>query len=176
MANKHNIELVDNIRNSAVLLMKERPDLSYADAYEMVRRRLLGDTKVTDYVEPPLKVVYKNDSGEEVVLYEEMPSMAENKPIKEHRSDGYSAEVTNYYEQYVRDNLPTINPYQYTIDQLKSLVVAHKMEVDISLLADPNYSPKQIDFLAIMAASGRDIQSYKGNYTFEPTVEFEKQI
>ena len=176
MANKHNIELVDDIRSVALNLMKEKPELSYADAYEMARKNLIGETKVTDYVAPPLKVVYKNENGEEVVLYEEMPSIAEMEPIKEHRSDGYSAEVTNYYEQYVKDNLPTIDPYQYTIDQLKSLVVAHKMEVDINLLADPNYSPKQIDFLAIMAASGRDIKKYKGNYTFDPTVEFGNQI
>ncbi len=159
-----NVELIDNIRNDALILMASRPNLSYPEAYSLARQNLIGDEKVTDITFKPFTVdINLNDKQQEETFNES----ADEEIIED--------TTISYYKQYAKDNLKgIINIDDYQDEQIKAYVIAHKMGVDISKFASELYDASQINFLAVMLASGKNIEAYLNNYNFDPKEELLK--
>ncbi len=153
MASIQNVELIDDVRKDALLLMKSRPNIDYGEAFELARQNLIGEGKITEFTSKPFTVDIELDNDKSDLF-----------------TDG-----SHYYVQYAKDNFADIlNPDEFTIDQLKAYVVAHRMGVDLKLLVDKNYNAEQINYLAVLLASGKSIDKYRNNYTFDPKEEFVK--
>ena len=141
------IELIDDIRNDAVIKMIENPSLSYIDAYEEAKKELIGDNKITD-------VELKN--------YE---INIDSNLINDNNEK-------NYYDQLKNILKDDINTNEFNDEQLRELSIGKKMGVDISKIADKNYNVAQLKCLIVMLSMGKNIDSFKGNYSFEPMEVF----
>lgn len=157
MANIQNVELVDDIRKDALLLMKSRPELSYLEAFMLAKDNLIGKSKITEFEFQPFTVdvqVETNNKNVENKVQEEVD------PEKEF----YKVEASAI------SNLIDLD--KYTTEQIKSYLIAHRMGVDITKFANTNYSKEQIDFLAVLVASNLPIEKYLNNFEFDPKEEF----
>lgn len=149
MANIKNIELLDNIRTDALLLMKENPNLDYLEAYKIAKEQLISDSKITEYVDKPFSV----EIQDELLNFNEKS-----------KSDNLS------YDDEIKELLKDkIDISGFTNEQLKQLAISTKMEIDITKIADKKYSPEQIKVLAVMMSIGKNIDKYIGNYDFKPS-------
>lgn len=164
MAEIETIELIDDIRKDALILMSSRPNLSYLDAYNLARENLIGKEKVTDFKFQPFTVKINTDEKKQKETF-----------ALEDDEEAITDASSSYYEEYAEKELSgIINIKDYTLDQIKAYVVAHKMGVDISLYASELYNVEQINFLAVMLASGKSIDQYLNDYNFVPKDEFAK--
>ncbi len=161
MATVQNIELIDDVRKDALILMKSRPNISYLEAYALARENLIGEKKITEFNFKPFTVSVELDG-----------KVSENTVTNEEIVEDSSA---TYYHEYAKKEFGNILKISdYTTDQLKAYVIAHKMGVDISKFASELYNPDQINFLAVMLASGKNIDKYLNDYNFVPKDEFLK--
>ena len=161
-----NVKLIDDIRKDALILMQARPGLDYLEAFKLASENLIGETKVTDFEAKPFTYTSELEGYEKHDVVE--------------AKEGEKTEVMfdsneNYYKDLATKELSSVlNIDDYNNDQLKAYVIAHRMGVDISKFASELYSPEQINFLAVMLASGADISDYLNNYHFNPVEEFTK--
>ena len=162
MATLGNVKLVDDIRKDALLLMKSRPDLDYLEAFKLASENLVGDATVTEFEAKPFTYTVDLDGYDDV----------ENKDLDEDENVIFESNDNYYRDVAINELSSVLNIDDYTNDQLKAYVVAHKMGVDVSTFASELYSPEQVNFLAVMSASGADISKYLNNYNFNPVEEF----
>lgn len=163
MATIENVELIDDVRKDALILMKSRPELGYLEAFELAKNNLIGKNRITDYQFKPFTVSIETNNKEK---------KEEQKDIALEIKDDASSP---YYIDYAINNLSAfLNIKDYHVDQIKAYVIAHKMGVDISKFVNNKYNVEQINFLAVMSASGKDISMYLNNYDFVPQEEFAK--
>lgn len=160
MATIQNVELIDDVRKDALILMKSRPEISYLEAFALARQNLIGEKNITDFSFKPFTVSLELDGKET-----ETTSLDDSIILEDASA--------SYYQKYANQELSSIIKVDdYNIDQLKAYVIAHKMGVDISKFASELYNASQINFLAVMLASGKSIDKYLTNYNFDPKVEF----
>ncbi len=156
MSNIKTMELIDEIRHDALILMNSRPDLSYTEAYDLARQNLIGDSSITDFQFKPLSISLE---------------ITDNKKNIEGDSSFESSNLT-YVDESIKEISGIIDIANYDQAQLKQYVIAHKMGVDISKFASELYSPEQVRFLSIMLASGRNVDKYLNDYNFDPAMAF----
>lgn len=149
MTNYKNVELIDDIRNDALILMSHDPNLSYLEAYNKAMKELIGDKNI---LSADLSEFDINISANLI------KSKNNNKDL--------------YLEQ-LKDMLSEdIDVSMFDKQQLRELSMGKKIGIDIKQIADNNYNPSQIKCLCIMLSMGKDIDEYKGNYTFDPLEVF----
>ena len=147
MATYKNLELRDSIRNDALLLMKEK-NISYEEAYEEAKQKLIGDQNINEFVFKPLTTVNSLSNEEKV------------------------NEETNPYLDDLKNRLrDDINVDLFTEGQLEEYIISKEMGIDIKTFADPGYNTDQIKFLSMQILVGKTIEQYKENYTFDPERE-----
>lgn len=122
--------------------------------------------KITEFSQPPLSVVMNIDGKKQTS--ESESNINKNDTIFENDSDSY------YRAEAEKELKGKLNIADYTTDQLKAYVVAHKMGVDVSKFASELYSVEQINFLAMLVTMGKDISKYIDNYNFDAGAEFVK--
>lgn len=154
-----NINLINDIRNDALILMKSRPDISYLEAWSLAKKNLIGDNKAIDFEFQPFKLDLDLDN---------------NQSITDENNDRvtFSDDSEEYYLKCAKEELSDIMTVSdYNLDQLKAYVIAHRMGADVSKFANTKYNAEQINFLAVLLSSGNDISRYLDNYTFDPKKE-----
>ena len=143
MATYKNLELRDNIRNDALLLMKDK-NISYEEAYEEAKQKLIGDQNINEFEFKPLTTVNLLDATED----------------------------DNSYLEKLKDKLKDVIKVDlFNEEQLEEYVISKEMGVDISKFADPGYNPNQIKYLSMQILIGKSIEKYQGNYEFDPEKE-----
>lgn len=155
MATYKNLELRDNIRNDALLLMKEK-NISYEDAYEEAKQKLIGNQNINDFEFKPLTTVNSLENTLDKTI------VAEDNKVEE---------VNEYLEDLKSRLKNLINVELFSEEQLEEFVISKEMGVDITKFADPGYNPEQIKYLSMQLLLGKEIDQYKGNYTFIPERE-----
>ena len=156
MNNIRIIELYDDIRNDALILMRKNSNLKYQEAFKQAKEALIGDINIRDFEFKPFSVEVEpslNKNGSENIIEEEDYFTYLKKQLKEY-----------------------INVDEFTEEQLKEYNIAIQMNVDITKFADKRFSPKQIKTLCLLSASGKNIDKYIHEYDFEPTKILEETI
>jgi len=143
MATYKNLELRDNIRNDALLLMKDK-NISYEEAYEEAKQKLIGNQNINEFEFKPLTTVNSLEATED--------------------DNSYLRELKNKLND-------VINVELFNEEQLEEYAISKEMGVDISKFADPGYNPDQIKYLSMQILIGKSIEKYHGNYEFDPEKE-----
>ena len=85
------------------------------------------------------------------------------------------AEVELSYRDIAQRELSEdINFELYSESQLKEIVIAHRMGIDVKSFINIFYTPEQIKFITIISAAGMDITPYTNNFQFDPEEELAK--
>ena len=150
MATYKNLELRDNILNDALRLMEKDSNLSYEDAYEQAKQKLIGDQNINEFVFKPLTTSINLDNKKEEKV--------------EESDNPYLDDIKNRLKEYINVN-------DYTEEQLEEYNISNEMGIDITKFADPGYNRDQIKYLSMQILVGKPIDEYKGNYTFDPDRE-----
>lgn len=149
MSNFKTIELIDDIRNDALILMKENPNLKYQEAFKLAKEELIGKSSIYDFKFKPFTIEYDD-------------SLNKKADSKKDEEGDYFLDVKNRLSKY-------INVEDYSTEQLKEYNIALQMGVDITKIADNKFSPKQLKVLCLLLASGKSIEDYRYNYDFNPS-------
>lgn len=139
------LELIDDIRNYALNLMKKDPNLDYAEATKQAKLEIIGyDIKITDYNEEKVKV--------------------ENEIIED----------ISYKDLAFKELGDMIKTDLYSDLQLKEIVIAKRMGVNVESFINIFFTPEQIRFITFIAIAKQDITPYTTNLTFDPKEEMKK--
>jgi hypothetical protein len=139
------LELIDAIRKYALGLMSKDPNLDYAEATKQAKIAIVGhEIRITDYNDEKNKV--------ESAALEEL---------------SYKSLVTKELEGKIKVEL-------YSEEQLKEIVIANRMGIDVTSFINIFYTPDQIRFITLMASANLDITPYMTNLTFDPDEEMRK--
>jgi len=84
-------------------------------------------------------------------------------------------EPEEVYKQMAREELPaSIKVELYTDAQLKEMIIAHRMGVDLESFINIFFEPEQIEYITLISAAGMDITPYITDLKFDPKKEREK--
>lgn len=137
--------MIDDVRKYANLLMLDDPTLDYAAASKRARLELFGqDLNVSRYVE------------EEEIIQKE------------------TSEIGSYEEIASRELASSIRVELYTEEQLKEIIIAKRMGVNVDEFINIFYTPLQIRVITMASALGKDITPYTTNLYFDPEEEMKK--
>ena len=164
MKNIKVIELYDDIRNDAIILMKENPNLKYSEAFSMAKEELIGNTKISDFEFKPFNVEIDDNLNKVASKKEEK---VKNEKVE--TEDDYYTSVKKKLSEY-------INVDDFSDEQIDEFNIALQMGVDITKYADNKFSPKQLKTLCLLVASGKDIDNYRYDYNFDPTKVMEEMF
>ncbi len=145
MATLRNLELIDDIRTDAKILIENNPELSYYDAYEQAKKALIGDENIIEY---------------DYTSFIDKSSFSEN---------SLEDEENGFYDNLKKNLKDKIDVEQYSNEQLEQYMISTTMGLDISTFANPIFTPEQIKFLSIALVSGEDITRFlnKPNFNAE---------
>ena len=139
------LEMIDDIRKYANLLMLKDSSLDYASATKKAKLELFGrDLNVSSYIETEEQV---ENETEDNVSYGEIAS---------------------------RELAGSIRVELYTEEQLKEIIIAKRMGVNVDEFINIFYTPLQIRVITMASALGRDITPYTTNLYFDPEEEMRK--
>lgn len=139
------LAFIDDIRNYALALMKKDPNLDYAEATKQAKLAIVGyEIKITDY------------SKEKTKLEQEV-------------EDNIS-----YKEIAIKELGNVIKIDLYSDLQLKEIVIAKRMGVNVESFINIFFTPEQIRFITFIYASNQDITPYITNISFDPEEEMKK--
>ena len=139
------LEMIDDIRKYANLLMLSDPSLDYAAASKKAKVELFGqDLNVPRYVEEETAI--ENETTENV----------------------------SYGEIASRELANTIRVELYTEEQLKEIIIAKRMGVNVDEFINIFYTPMQIRVITMASALGKDITPYTTNLYFDPEEEMKR--
>lgn len=178
MSTIKNIELIDDVRNDALILMRENPNLSYEEAFDKAKKNLIGEQQIKEFEFQPFEVEIDMellntdeviDSTEEQISNDELTE-EEKEDLKvleklEMLDDDFYGNIKNQLKD-------KINVEEFNDDQLEQLYIGLRMGVDITRVANNKFSSTQIKFLTVMLASGKNIDNYLLDYNFDPTEAF----
>lgn len=137
--------MIDDIREYANLLMQKDPTLNYADACKKAKLDLFGkDLNVPRFTEEKSRV------------------------------EGEASSNISYSEIANRELGGSIRVELYTEDQLKEIIIAKRMGVDITDFVNIFYTSMQIRVITMASALGRDITPYTTNLYFDPEEEMRR--
>ena len=138
------LEMIDDIRKYANLLMLQESGLNYADATKKAKIDLFGS-----------ELNFLKHTQEE-------------NGIEIEDSDISYIEIAN------RELAGKIRVDLYTEEQLKEIIIAKRMGVDVESFINIFYTPMQIRVITLAAALDRDITPYTTNLYFDPKTEMKK--
>lgn len=139
------LEMIDDIRKYANLLMLEDPTLNYAEATARAKQEIFGqDLNVPKYTLTSKSV--------EV----EVKAKKSLKDIAREETGG------------------AIRVELYTEEQLKEVIIAKRMGVQVEEFINIFYTPEQIRVITLAYSMGKDITSYANNLYFDPKSEMRK--
>jgi hypothetical protein len=203
MSTIKNIELIDDVRTDALILMKNDPSLTYDQAYIQAKQKLIGDENINSFEFKPFEV--ELDSS----LVNETPKTEEtgNEPVEEKvetkeeaiatldeniiPTDDMSEEEvkdaeevlkqlegldTDYYGSIRNQLSGIIDVSKFNDDQIEQLYVGHKMGVDITKIFNNKLTSQQIKFLCVLLATGKDITNFVIDPNFDVDEAFEEII
>lgn len=139
------LEMIDDIRKYANLLMLEDPTLDYAKATDRAKVEIFGENLNV----PKYTITSKSVEVDSKV----------KKTIKE-----IAAEETG----------GAIRVELYTDEQLKEIIIAKRMGVQVEEFINIFYTPEQIRVITLAYSMGKDITSYANNLYFDPKSEMKK--
>lgn len=139
------LEMIDDIRKYANLLMLEDPTLDYAKATDRAKVEIFGENLNV----PKYAITSKSVEVDSKV----------KKTIKE-----IAAEETG----------GAIRVELYTDEQLKEIIIAKRMGVQVEEFINIFYTPEQIRVITLAYSMGKDITSYANNLYFDPKSEMKK--
>lgn len=191
MSTIKNVELIDDVRNDALILMKENPDLSYEEAFEKAKFNLIGDEKIRKFEFQPFeveidesllnsaqKINEDSSSNESDLSAQSSERIVLTDEDKEDLEVLQKLEVldSDFYGNIKKQLKGMISVDEFNNDQLEQLYIGSRMGVDITKIANSNFVPAQIKFLCVMMASGKNIDKYVSDYNFDPTEAFSEII
>lgn len=139
------LEMIDDIRKYANLLMLEDPKLDYAKATDRAKMEIFGqDLNVPKYsiTSKGVEVDVKKEKTLKDIAFEETGGV--------------------------------IKVELYTEEQLKEIIIAKRMGVQIEEFVNIFYTPEQIRVITLAYSMGKDITSYTNNLYFDPKSEMKK--
>lgn len=71
---------------------------------------------------------------------------------------------------------PNIRVDLYQEEQLKEMIVANRLGVDLESFINIFLTPEQIHFVTLVALNGGDVTSYRLDLTFDPKKEMQKLL
>lgn len=182
MSTIKNIELIDDVRNDALLLMKKNPDMSYEEAFDKAKKNLIGDEQINEFEFQPFEVdidvdllnseettTSNDEQSDDIDLTDEEKDDLEVLQKLEMLDEDFYGNIKNQLSD-------RINVDEFNDEQLEQLYIASRMGVDITKIANNKFSSIQIKFLAVMLASGKNVDSYLLDYNFDPTEAFTEII
>ena len=200
MATIKNIELIDDIRTDALILMKNDPKLNYEDAFELAKKNLIGDEKISSFEFQPFNV----EVDEELISRKEdeptINEVKEETSIKEEKEETISIDEIDesnldeeqkkdlellkklepldidYYGNIRNQLKDIIDVNKFNNDQIEQLYIGKKMGVDITKIYNNNLSAQQIKFLCVMLATGKDISDYVLDSNFDVEEAFASMV
>ena len=153
------IELIDDIRRDALILMEKDKSLDYFQASEMAKKKLIGDSKVTEANISPFSL-----NIDENLLHEENEIIESADP---------------YYDDLKNKMKDIIDVSKFDKEQLKQLVIGREMGLsneDILKVSDNKYNAEQIKYLCVLISCGKDISRFIGDYSFNPVQAFAELV
>lgn len=138
------LELIDDIRKYAVFLMSKDPNLSYDEATKQAKIKLVGYD---------IKIAsYQN----------------EEQSLQQELKNNFS------YKDTATKEINFLKVELYTDEQLKEMIIANRMGVNLESFINIFYTPAQIRFITLMSAAEKDITPYTTNVCFDPEEEMKK--
>jgi hypothetical protein len=138
------LELIDDIRSYANLLMSKDPNLSYNEATKKAKIAIVGyDIKIASYNKEEQKL--EDDIGEQTT-----------------------------YKDLAAKEIHFLKAELYSEGQLKEIIIAYRMGVNLAEFINIFYTPEQIRFITLMATAKLDITPYITNLYFDPEEEMKK--
>lgn len=137
--------MIDDIRKYANLLMLEDPTLDYAKATDRAKMEIFGQN-----LNVPKYVITSKSVDVDVKA---------KKTLKE-----IATEETG----------GAIRVELYTEEQLKEIIIAKRMGVQVEDFINIFYTPEQIRVITLAYSMGKDITSYANNLYFDPKSELRK--
>ena len=138
------LEMIDDIRKYANLLMLSNPNINYAEATKKAKISLFG--REINFLQS--NVAEKNQNIEEFAL--------------------------SYIDIARRELDGDFRLDLYTEEQLKEIIIAKRMGIAVEEFMNIFYTPLQIRTITLAASLGRDIKPYTTNLYFDPEVEMRK--
>lgn len=84
-------------------------------------------------------------------------------------------EISNFsYKETAAKEIDFIKTELYSDEQLKEMIIASRMGVNLKDFINIFYSPAQIRFITLMYAANQDITPYVTNLYFDPEEEMKK--
>lgn len=78
------------------------------------------------------------------------------------------------YKQIAKEELPqSIKVELYSDAQLKEIIIAHRMGVDVASFVNIFFTPEQLEYITLISAIGMDITPYITDLKFDPKKERE---
>lgn len=194
MSTIKNIELIDDVRNDALILMRNNPDLTYEQAYTQAKEKLIGNESIGSFEFKPFEVEVdsnlvneensdlKNDTETlenaiETLNANSLPvDEISDEKLKEEIKDNQEALQllegldTDYYGNIRNQLTNIIDVTKFNDDQIEQLYIGYKMGVDITKIFNNQLTSQQIKFLCVLLATGKDIT----NYVVEPNFDVEE--
>ena len=138
------LQMLDDVRKYANLLMKKDPNLDYASATKKAKLEMFG-------------------------IELNIPSYGEVDDAKEKKKKkiSYASIAEKELGDMIRIEL-------YTDEQLKEIIIAKRMGIHVEEFINIFYTPKQIRVITMASALGQDITSYTTNLYFDADQELEK--
>jgi len=141
------LEMMDDVRKYANLLMISDPNLQYNEATNRAKKELFGRDL-------------------DLVRYNEKEAQKENKVEVD--------DTVSYVELASRELSKDIRVELYSEEQLKEIIIAKRMGVNVEDFINIFYTPLQIRVITMASSLGRDITPYVTNLYFDPEEEMEK--
>ena len=139
------LQMLDDVRNYANLLMQQDNSLNYAEATKKAKLELFGtELNITSYVE------------EEEIITKEIEETVT-----------YTAIAEKELGDKIRIGL-------YTEEQLKEILIAKRMGVPVEEFVNIFYTPKQLRVITMASSLGQDIKPYTTNLYFDADEEMAK--
>lgn len=162
MTNYKNLELRDGILRDARIIMNNNPNISYEEAFNMAKKELIGDYDI-------LSLDVKNF---DINIDDNLLKNNTDNVLKDDNENIPNNTLSEVDKELYNPIMDKIDITKYDKAQLKQYLIGDNMGVDITLFANPNFSPKQIKFLCVMMTAGKDVDQLFTNYDFDPNEVF----
>lgn len=185
MSTIKNVELIDDVRNDALLLMKENADMSYEEAFEKAKVSLIGKENIKEFEFHPFEVEIDEDLlnlatkvDESIVLDNQSDKIEITDEQKEDLEVLEKLEMLedDFYVSIKNQMKDIIKVDEFNNEQLEQLYIGLRMGVDVTRIANNKFSSTQLKFLSVMLASGKNIDNYLMDYNFDPTQAFSEIV
>ena len=177
MSTIKNVELIDDVRNDALIIMKNNPEMQYDEAYEKAKQNLIGDENIKEFEFRPFQVEIDDEllsSSNEENLSDDSNQIELSDEAKENIELYNKLEpLADDFYSSIREQLKDlINVSEFDDNQIEQLYIGLRMGIDIKKIANNKFSSSQLKFLCVMLASGNNVDKYIEDVNFNPALAF----